>query len=223
MPETWKLCPRSALRKRRFFSALQAALDAEPGMNFIASEVSNVTTRRSARGVTCSIHSRMPMLSSPDAPLSVHRYFGTKERVVVADEFDALRQDALADVFDTADPVAAKRRIVADSESVVVSQDGTAPTGGKGPWRRVRYFFQQPSVRLDVYALLDQASKAITAALVERWGMSPTKARVAAHAFAFGYFAALEQWYLEGGVHPIVDYVDKGMSVLREIWPEPAK
>lgn len=51
-------------------------------------------------------------------------------------------------------------------------------------------------------------------------GMSQTRTRVAAHAFVFGYFAALEQWYLDGGVHPIVDYVDEGMSVLRGLWAE---
>ena len=42
-------------------------------------------------------------------------------------------------------------------------------------------------------------------------GMTDTQARVAANALVFGYFAALEQWYLDGGVHPIATYVDEGM------------
>ena len=59
--------------------------------------------------------------------------------------------------------------------------------------------------------------------MVTRGGMSQTKARVAAHAFVFGYFAALDQWYLDGGVHPIADYVEEGMSVLHDVWPQAAR
>ena len=33
--------------------------------------------------------------------------------------------------------------------------------------------------------------------------LTETQARVAANALVFGYFGALEQWYLDGGVHPI--------------------
>lgn len=105
-------------------------------------------------------------------------------------------------------------------ESTAGGMDAGAPAG-QGPWRRVRYFFQEPAVRLAVYASLDQASNRIAAVMVESRGMPQTKARVAAHAFVFGYFAALEQWYLDGGVHPIADYVDDGMSVLRDIWSQP--
>ena len=154
------------------------------------------------------------------SPSTVYRYFGTKEGVIVSDEFDALSQQALADVLDTFDPVGSVRRIVAGYESGAEGM-GVAERAGNSPWRRVRYFFQEPSVRLAVYASLDQASNRIAASMVVRGGMSQTKARVSAHAFVFGYFAALEQWYVDGGVHPIADYVDEGMSVLRDVWAQP--
>jgi hypothetical protein len=35
---------------------------------------------------------------------------------------------------------------------------------------------------------------------------------------AFGYFGALEQWYLDGGQRPIADYVEEGLRPLRNIW-----
>jgi hypothetical protein len=41
------------------------------------------------------------------------------------------------------------------------------------------------------------------APLMTRGPMTETQARVAANALVFGYFGALEQWYLDGGVHPI--------------------
>ena len=154
------------------------------------------------------------------SPSTVYRYFGTKEGLIVSDEFAALSQNALTNLLDLSDPVATAHRVVADYESTAGGMDAGAPAG-QGPWRRVRYFFQEPAVRLAVYASLDQASNRITAVMVESRGMSQTKARVAAHAFVFGYFAALEQWYLDGGVHPIADYVDDGMSVLRDIWSQP--
>jgi len=153
------------------------------------------------------------------SPSSVYRYFGTKEGLIVSDEFEALSQEALADVLDLNDPVGSVGRVVADYESTVsgVAADARA---GQTPRRRVRYFFQEPTVRLAVYASLDQASNRIAASMVTRAGMSQTQARVAAHAFVFGYFAALEQWYLDGGVHPIARYVDEGMAVLRGVLPQ---
>lgn len=48
-----------------------------------------------------------------------------------------------------------------------------------------------------------------------------TQARVAANALVFGYFGALEQWYLDGGIHPIARYVEEGMRPLRSIWSKP--
>lgn len=40
-------------------------------------------------------------------------------------------------------------------------------------------------------------------------------------ALVFGYFGALEQWYLDGGVQPIAKYVEEGMLPLRSIWSTP--
>lgn len=156
------------------------------------------------------------------SPSTVYRYFGTKEGLVVSDDFDALSQQALAEELDVDDPVGTVRRIVADYEAIAGGIGATAGTG-QSPWRRVRYFFQEPSVRLAVYASLDQASNRIAASMVATRGMSQTKARVASHAFVFGYFAILEQWYLDGGTNPIAGYVDEGMAVLRDVWAEPAK
>jgi AcrR family transcriptional regulator len=156
------------------------------------------------------------------SPSTVYRYFGTKEGLIVSDEFDALSQEDLNDILDMSDPVGVVRRIVMDYESAAAGMNMDA-RNGQSPWRRVRYFFQEPSVRLAVYASLDQASNRIAAGMVDKGGMSQTKAHVAAHAFVFGYFAALEQWYLDGGVYPIAEYVDEGMSILRDGWAQPTQ
>jgi len=140
------------------------------------------------------------------SPSSVYRYFGTKEGILVADEFDAMSQEAVADLLDADDPVGSLARIVRTYEEASTS-----------PQRRVRYFFQEPSVRSAVCAALDRAGQRI-APLLATAGMTPLQTRVATNAVVFGYFAALEQWHLDGGTAPIAKYVEDGLRPLRRIW-----
>ncbi|MFI6735520.1 TetR/AcrR family transcriptional regulator [Nonomuraea sp. NPDC050451] len=140
------------------------------------------------------------------SPSSVYRYFGTKEALIVADEFDAMSPEMLEELLDPADPVESLLRAVRAYE-----QEGN-------PWRRVRYFFAEPSVRMAVCATLDRASQRIAPSLASAGKLTETQARVTANALAFGYFAALEQWYLGGGDRPIADYVEEGTRPLRALW-----
>ena len=160
------------------------------------------------------------------SPSSVYRYFGTKEGLLVADEFDSMSHEAIGDLLDVNDPVGSLLQIVlryeAAPEQTATDTGPAAPQNARSPWRRVRYFFQEPSVRMAACAALDRASSRIAPLLMGTGGMTDTQARVAANALVFGYFAALEQWYLDGGVHPIATYVDEGMQPLRKIWPAPA-
>ncbi|MEU8227170.1 TetR/AcrR family transcriptional regulator [Kribbella sp. NPDC048915] len=146
------------------------------------------------------------------SPSSVYRYFGTKEGLIVADEFDTMSQEALEALYDRADPVGTMVRIVRDYESV---ESGEA--GEPVPWRRIRYFFKEPSVRTAFLASLDRAAQRIAPLMVDRH-LTATQARVAANALVFGYFSALEQWYLDGGVRPVAEYVEEGLAPLRPIW-----
>ncbi|CAM3630041.1 TetR family transcriptional regulator [Occultella aeris] len=154
------------------------------------------------------------------SPSSVYRYFGTKEGLLVADDFDSLSDEDLAALVDPADPVgsllgsvlayeAASDRIPAPTEA-----GETEPTSR----RRVRYFFSEPSVRMAALATLDRAAKRVAPFLAPERGLSPTQAHVVANALAFGYFAALERWFTDGGTHPIAEYVEEGMRPLRAIW-----
>ncbi|GAA1588512.1 MULTISPECIES: TetR/AcrR family transcriptional regulator [Kribbella] len=149
------------------------------------------------------------------SPSSVYRYFGTKEGLIVADEFDTMSEEALRELFDPADPVGTMTRIVRDYEAVPT--DGSPDDREPIPWRRIRYFFSEPSVRTAFCASLDRASQRI-APLMTGGHLSETQARVAANALVFGYFSALEQWYLDGGVRPVAEYVAEGLDVLRPIW-----
>jgi len=152
------------------------------------------------------------------SPSSVYRYFGTKEGLLVADEFDSMSQEALEEILDVSDPVGSLLRAVLAYEA---TPDPAVPDTQRGPWRRVRYFFQEPSVRMAACAALDRAGQRIAPLMVAHGGLTQTQARVAANALAFGYFAALEQWYLDGGIRPIATYVDEGMQPLRKALSAP--
>lgn len=147
------------------------------------------------------------------SPSSVYRYFGTKEGLLVADEFDAMSAEAVAGILDPADPVGSLLKAVLRYET-----PGSDGLQGRGPWRRVRYFFTEPSVRMAACAALDRAAQRIAPLLATGSDLSPAQARVAANALAFGYFAALESWFDDGGTRPIAEFVEEGMRPLRRIW-----
>ena len=160
------------------------------------------------------------------SPSSVYRYFGTKEGILVADEFDSMSQETVADILDVDDPVGSLLRAVLKYEAAgdrptPSKEAGSAAQLSRSPWRRVRYFFLEPSVRTAACAALDRAGQRITPLMTQAGTMTEAQARVAANALVFGYFAALEQWYVEGGTQPIATYVEEGMRPLRRIW-EPA-
>src|SRR5258707_12089904 len=148
------------------------------------------------------------------SPSSVYRYFGTKEGLIVADEFDSWSSEAVEQLLDVNDPVGSLLQ-------VVLRYEAAPDQAGKGPWRRVRYFFQEPSVRMAACAALDRASQRIAPLMMTGGHLTGTQARVAANALVFGYFGALEQWYLEGGVHPIAQNVEKGREPLRAVGSGP--
>jgi AcrR family transcriptional regulator len=147
------------------------------------------------------------------SPSSVYRYFGTKEGLIVADEFDTMSQEALEELYDRDDPVGTMVGIVRSYEAAEPGEPGGEPA----PWRRIRYFFQEPSVRTAFLASLDRAAQRI-APLMADGHLTPTQSRVAANALVFAYFSALEQWYLDGADRPVATYVEEGLAPLRPIW-----
>lgn len=148
--------------------------------------------------------------ASEVSPSSVYRYFGTKEGIVVADEFDDMSEAGLDDLLDADDPIGSLLAVVHAYEAT--------PRDEPDAHRRVRYIFAEPSVRRAACATFDDASQRLAPVFVAG-GLPPAQARVAASALVFGYFACLEEWYADGCSKPIASYVEGGMQVLRAVWP----
>ncbi|MBF6436673.1 TetR/AcrR family transcriptional regulator [Nocardia cyriacigeorgica] len=152
------------------------------------------------------------------SPSTVYRLFGTKEGIIVADEFDTLSAEEIEAMVDPRDPIASLLRSVRSDEAAD-EPDTKDTTDAAGPWRRIRYHFTEPSVRMAACASADRTAQRLTPLIASTGRLTDTQARVAANALAFGYFAALEQWYLDGGTRPVADYVEDGLRPLRGIWP----
>ena len=65
------------------------------------------------------------------SPSSVYRYFGTKEGLVVADEFDSWSQEAVEEILDVNDPVGSLLQVVLRYEAA--PEQGPSPRRAAGP------------------------------------------------------------------------------------------
>ncbi|WP_026065669.1 TetR/AcrR family transcriptional regulator [Actinoalloteichus spitiensis] len=147
------------------------------------------------------------------SPSSVYRYFGTKEGLLVVDEFDAMSADEVAATVDPVDPVGSLLRMVRRYEAPA---DGAAAL--PDAWRRVPFFFSVPSVRAALLASADATGKRIAPLIAQAGTFSPSQARVLANALTFGYLATLELWFDDGQTRPIAAYVEEGLAPLRALW-----
>jgi AcrR family transcriptional regulator len=149
------------------------------------------------------------------SPSSVYRYFGTKEGIIMADDFDLLSDKDLSDALDPDDPLGAVRAAVArfapepDTEAT--------PEHESLAQRRIRYFFDEPSVRRASYETLANAARRIAPVLAANGKLPEPEAYVAASILVFGYFAALEQWHQNPTEHPIAETLDNALNALRSL------
>lgn len=147
------------------------------------------------------------------SPSSVYRYFGTKEGIVLADDFDALSEAELTTIIDTEDLVGTVRTVVARFEPSADQQDSENNLA----LRRIRYFFDEPSVRKASYEILANAVERIAPMLTASGRFTSSEARVMSSALVFGYFSAVEQWYRNPAGRSIADVLDETLGTLRRL------
>ncbi|CEG94510.1 TetR family transcriptional regulator [Propionibacterium freudenreichii] len=147
------------------------------------------------------------------SPSSVYRYFGTKEGIVLADDFDSLSEAELTTIIDPHDLVGTVRTVVARFEPSPDQHDPEANLA----LRRIRYFFDEPSVRKASYETLANAVERITPILTASGGFTDSEARVMSSALVFGYFSAVEQWYRNPADRSIADVLDEALRTLRRL------
>jgi hypothetical protein len=127
-----------------------------------------------------------------------------------------MSQEAVEGILDVNDPVGSLLQVVLRYEAT--PEQG--PQAGRSPWRRVRYFFQEPSAHGRVRAARS-GQPADRPAAGGRRRDDRDAGEGGGERPGVRLLRRAEQWYLVGGIHPIAQYVEEGMRPLRSIWPKP--
>lgn len=143
------------------------------------------------------------------SPSSVYRYFGTKEGIVIADEFDTLTDSQLADLIDPDDLLGSVAVIVAGLDAATESDDVAT--------RRIGYFFSEPTIRRAALEAFAGIADRIAAVLAGSPRFTIAQARTTAHALVFAHFAVLEQWHRDGAHEPLSVAARESLSALRSL------
>lgn len=148
--------------------------------------------------------------ASEVSPSSVYRYFGTKERIVIWDEYDPLAIERIGEELARGTAMEAVHRVM----DVVVLHAFEADK--ERIERRMRIAFTNPSVEaastLQAYEMADL----IAGVLAEKLDREPDSldVQVFSHAFAGGILGGLRHWYSSGFTTPLRDVVDRVLDVL---------
>lgn len=146
------------------------------------------------------------------SPSSVYRYFGTKEGLILRDEYDdfllAMAPRLLA-VYDPWTAVAAAFKLL----------EGTHLADGLSV-RRMRIWHETPSVRAAGFVVLDETAKQWAPLMhaADRYGHSLRDYEVLSAVLLSAVFACLEHWYLDGGTGDLVQEVVHAIELIRPAW-----
>lgn len=152
------------------------------------------------------------------SPSSIYRYFGTKEGLVLHDEYDDLILDVFSRLLVDHDPWTAftvAMRLVGDSHFVA---DGDLSL------RRTRLWYETPSIRAAGFVLLDEVAAQLAPIMHahDRYGRSAQEYRIVSASLTAALFVCLEQWGVEGGESDLVETVVHAVELVRPAWATPS-
>ena len=186
----------SGLRERKRIAAIrriqEAALDLFDDRGF-----ENVTIEQIAAAAEVS-------------PSSVYRYFGTKDQVVLRDEFEPQFFDVLSAEFTSNPPTEAMRRAVAEVMSDFLdSADELAR-------RRTRYSLEEPRLRARWAEQADDFARSVADALARATGRRPDELeiQVIASALVWALIAAVRRWHADGYTTRLGELFDTALAVV---------
>lgn len=146
---------------------------------------------------------------------SVYRYFGTKEGLVLRDALDAEFVAMLPPFLAETGSLIPATRAALDHLAAVA--DGAIMDEAlEQSVRRLRIWYDTPAIRVAAFGIADEMAHDIARAMVEA-GVSdrtPAQCRVEATAMIFGFFAALEEWYVAGGDANVFEFAVETLDVL---------
>lgn len=187
---------RPGLRERKRLDSLrriqQAALDL-----FDAHGYDAVTVERVAQEAAVS-------------PSTVYRYFGTKEQLVIHDDYDPVMIRVLEATGAGGAPTDAVRAAL---DEVADQLQADAEQGIR---RRMRYMYEVPAVNAAFLADVAEAESILRETFARQAGQDPEglEMRVSAGTVLAALLAALRYWYDADGRESLVDVIRRTIDLL---------
>lgn len=148
------------------------------------------------------------------SPSTVYRYFGTKEELVLRDEYDEVILAAVSRLFADHDPWTAFEMAMEVIGGAHFVADGDLSL------RRTRIWHETPSVRAAGFMVLDETAKQLAVLMhaADRYGRSLHDYQILGASMMAAVLACIEQWYHEGGSTDIKDAVIHALELTRPAW-----
>jgi AcrR family transcriptional regulator len=144
------------------------------------------------------------------SPSSIYRWFGTKEHLVIWDEYDPTTLAAIEVQLASAPPLDALRQVVRSTVFAAVERDEARIR------RRLRLAFTNPSVEaastLQTYEMATSMA-GLLAAKLDR-DVDSLEVQVFAHALAGGILGAFRNWHDTGFATPVEEVFEAPFAVL---------
>ena len=144
------------------------------------------------------------------SPSSVYRYFGTKEQVVLHDEFDVTFIDAVEAELASHPPIEAVRRALGQLIAEFFGRDDELAR------RKVRYAYDEPSLRAATLKVTDGFVPLVADALARASKREPDdlEVQVIASVLVWSLVTAVQHWHTTGYRAPLSEQLDTALDII---------
>ena len=144
------------------------------------------------------------------SPSTVYRYFGTKEQLVIWDEYDPAAIEAIVAELDDYSPYEAVRRVVSSFVRTAFEQDDERIR------RRLRLSYTTPSIEAASALQAYEMARFIAEVLATKLQRDPDDldVQVFAHAYVGGVLGGMRHWYASGFQTPLSDMLERPLAAL---------
>ncbi len=144
------------------------------------------------------------------SPSTVYRYFGTKEGLVLHDEYDDRLFEAVGRFLaDGLDLWGAAEAALATIMTEHFEEEAASTLA------RVRLWWSTPSIQSAAYLVIDDAVEVIAGHLAATGRYTRAQGRVLASSIVWPFIATLKNWHEDGGVKPWPAYLAEALQLLR--------
>jgi AcrR family transcriptional regulator len=150
------------------------------------------------------------------SPSSIYRYFGTKEMLVLYDEFDPQILELL-ERAGGGEPMSPLALLEAARSAVPALLDVVLASGAEDQFkRRMRYVLSEPDVKAGLMRQAEDMESSIRAVAARRSGADPEDLaiRIATTAATWGFNAAMDYWARSNFAEPLRAVLERAVGII---------